>query len=346
MSKGINMDIERSILCLYAEGSSIDAISKNFGLEYIKVYRILKKFNMDTPLGEEWLGRVKRAGKDRRTFKDGVILHELYITQKKSMKEISIMYDVSPATVLYALRRYDIPTRSKAGTRLPIPSPFARDELYELYITDKLSLSKIITKFGLSVTQPIVSRWLREYDIPVRNYSEASVNMYDVDPTMRERCISGVRVKTGRASRVSLTYLIPFYKKLRGAGISKSDIRFGLGSNTELYINKKDGSGGFLLDFAILSEKILIEYRGRQFHPNFEKYNTQYLIKNYKSFCIDTPEKIVYSINKDKRKKETAEDLGYRIYYLWEESPDDILPILGDIFDDICRTHDNTKDPV
>lgn len=78
----------------------------------------------------------------------------------------------------------------------------------------------------------------------------------------------------GRASKESLKFLIPLYKKLRENGIERNDIYIGLKGSKEYFLIDEHNKIYFY-DFTILSKKIIIEYNGEKFHPNLKYKDTE-----------------------------------------------------------------------
>jgi len=78
-------------------------------------------------------------------------------------------------------------------------------------------------------------------------------------------------------------------------------------------------SGFYFYDFTVLSKKIIFEYNGTCFHPNYEKNNNADKLKesfSKRNFLKKDPEKLVLY---EKQKHKTAIDNGFKICILWEE---------------------------
>ena len=105
-------------------------------------------------------------------------LVELYINRKMTMKEICKELNVSqPATIAKYLKKHDIEVRDSNKERslinkLGLTHEQFKQELYDLYIEQELSINKIAQKFG--VTRTVITRRLTEYNIPLRNHKEAN----------------------------------------------------------------------------------------------------------------------------------------------------------------------------
>ena len=89
-------------------------------------------------------------------------------------------------------------------------------------------------------------------------------------------------VKIGRASKESLKILQSFYDKLKSNGYTDNDLKMGVDNNFELVLYNKKIKKVSLYDFAIKSKKIIIEYNGEAWHPNYEKHNIKWLNENWK----------------------------------------------------------------
>lgn len=76
-------------------------------------------------------------------------------------------------------------------------------------------------------------------------------------------------VRWGKASKQSLEYFLPLYKKLRKLGISKDDLYFGITGSNEYRLKGEFGTR--IYDFCILSHKIIIEFHGISFHAKTEE---------------------------------------------------------------------------
>lgn len=120
-------------------------------------------------------------------------------------------------------------------------------------------------------------------------------------------------VRWGKASKQSLEYFIPLYKKLRKFGIAKDDLYFGITGSSEYRLKGEFGTR--IYDFCILSHKIIIEFHGMAFHAKTEE----------DSKCRDNPfgETLYTSWKNDCYKKLLAIQNGFDIIELWsdEESP-------------------------
>lgn len=95
-------------------------------------------------------------------------LIKLYFDDWMNTVEISKIYNVSSATVINWLKRYDIKIKS-SGESLTYKIP-TKEELEDLYV-NKLLTSKEIGKI-YNCKGALVCKWLRKYDIRVRRKNE------------------------------------------------------------------------------------------------------------------------------------------------------------------------------
>lgn len=112
-------------------------------------------------------------------------------------------------------------------------------------------------------------------------------------------------VSFGKASKESLRFFVPLYRKLRKAGIDKDDVCWGIGKSSELWLHNIVQDRVFFYDFAIKSLKIIVEFNGSKFHAKTE--NDKLLYRNAKT-----------QMATDAIKKKTAEDLGYAFFVVWD----------------------------
>lgn len=107
----------------------------------------------------------------------------------------------------------------------------------------------------------------------------------------------------GKASKSSMEFFIPLYRKLRRIGFERKDIFWGISGSKE-FATRFEGSNYFY-DFTIKSIKLIIEYHGSIWHSHPEK--------EYKGFLNEGD-----LIKKDLLKKQIMEDRGYTVLYVWD----------------------------
>ena len=114
----------------------------------------------------------------------------------------------------------------------------------------------------------------------------------------------GVTAFTGKASKESLRFFIPLYKKIRKLGIAKSDIYWGFGKSKE-YATQYNGKN-FFYDFTIHSLKFIIEYNGIFWHAREDLDWSGYGLKE---------ENLLYN----EVKRQAMIDRGYRVFNVWSD---------------------------
>lgn len=142
---------------------------------------------------------------------------------------------------------------------------------------------------------------------------------FDADECLAKAAYNEARIKRKvphlRASKKSLEIFLPLNDELLSKGFISNDIFFGFESKTELFI---EYSGDlFFYDFSILSKKKIIEFNGKAWHPNWEKYSDMDQIK--KNFKYKTLTNIEEAVSREKKKIEIAKKMGFDVLVLWEE---------------------------
>lgn len=94
---------------------------------------------------------------------------------------------------------------------------------------------------------------------------------------------------------------------------------FGIEDKYEYIIYSQDKNHNFLYDFTIKSKKLIIEYNGDRWYPNYEKCDIEYLKENWTSIWNNNLnlEKI---IEREKIKIQTAVDKGFKILVIWSDN--------------------------
>jgi very-short-patch-repair endonuclease len=123
------------------------------------------------------------------------------------------------------------------------------------------------------------------------------------------------KVKSLKASKASLIYFRPIYDFLLNQ-YADNEIFLGIEDSKEFFIYNENTYDLFFYDFAIPKEKIIIEFNGKAWHPNWEKYDTNTLEENFK---FNTIKDISYYVNRDKHKIDVARQKGFDVLILWEE---------------------------
>ena len=100
----------------------------------------------------------------------------------------------------------------------------------------------------------------------------------------------------------------------------------------EFYINDEENSTIYFYDCYIKECNMIIEFNGVKFHPNPDKMTADE-IKNWESLFYHIPGEV--QIERDRRKKEIAEESGYRYVVVWED--DNMESVINNIVNEIKR---------
>jgi hypothetical protein len=179
---------------------------------------------------------------------------------------------------------------------------------------DSSSLSFFIKKYGEDALSHYEKK-CKSSDVRSLNYFLKKTNNNLIEATelyleTQER----VKTKSSKASNSSLIYFKPLYEFLISNNIVKpTDIYLGIDGSREYFI--RDGSKIFFYDFTIPSKNIIIEFNGKAWHPNWEKYGIQESLYKFKNKNING----VDAIKKDKKKIRLANKGGFKTLLLWEE---------------------------
>lgn len=118
-------------------------------------------------------------------------------------------------------------------------------------------------------------------------------------------------VPLGRASKQSLAIFEPLARKLIDSGVvSDSDIYYGYHDKKEWFLG--DESRFYLFDFCIPKLKLIIEYQGSVWHPDYRLSSDE--LESWRSCRGVTASEIKQH---DDEKRAFAEINGYNVTYLW-----------------------------
>jgi very-short-patch-repair endonuclease len=103
---------------LLKEEYSVSEICKIMGYKYAVVYNCicrngLKHLVSVSNIGKSRTSKKRHEDEEKNNPLSKDVLFNLYVTQKKDLYEISKMYNVSPAGILYRMRKFEIKTRTK-----------------------------------------------------------------------------------------------------------------------------------------------------------------------------------------------------------------------------------------
>jgi hypothetical protein len=154
----------------------------------------------------------------------------------------------------------------------------ARDIQHQIYKNRSETLNKLPKQELLRIFKSQDSGSF-EYCLKKCNYDfKLAEEMYQ--KLARKRC-----VPFANASKESLRYFIPLYKKLRASGILREDIYFGVDGSEEYFIYNKKSRKIYFYDFTILSKKIIIEYDGVYWHSDISSKNADLIKENLAKEC-------------------------------------------------------------
>jgi hypothetical protein len=110
-------------------------------------------------------------------YKNKRWLEKKYLKEKLSTIELSIICGVVKSTVLYWIRKYNIPRRSNSESKIMFNNSenakyHNREWLKYKYINEKLNACQIAKI--CNVNSETIYNWLRKFHIPIRSYSESN----------------------------------------------------------------------------------------------------------------------------------------------------------------------------
>ena len=180
-------------------------------------------------------------------------------------------------------------------------------------LKDSSSLNFFIKKYGEQGYNKYVEKCKKcdsnSFDFYMKKYKSVEI--------AKEKYIEGqikTRVKILKASKSSLVYFQPLREFLVKNNILKSEeIYLGVDGSKEYFLRNKDML--FFYDFTIPNKKIIIEFNGKAWHPNWEKYGIEGCEKHFKNKKI----KVDSAVEKEIRKINLAKENGFDVLILWEE---------------------------
>lgn len=193
---------------LAKEGKSIKEISTIIKKSYSYVYKVVKENDIFIPDGRKLYRKIVADEGLCRKFdiKDEEQMIFLY-NRGNSMGKIAKIFETTSATVLTILRRNGVKTRLKNGKDNIVPPKLEKSLLEDLYHNKKMSLSEIAIEYGYK-NPAAVKNDMVKYNIPRRDYSSASKNLYEMRPELRYEIVQ----KSGpRNTTSSLEYMFIFW---------------------------------------------------------------------------------------------------------------------------------------
>lgn len=203
-------------------------------------------------------------------------------------------------------------------------------ELYDERIEKlsiKFDINYFINKYGNKDAENEMYKFKKSKDSSSYDWAlnKADGDYKLADEIYYKRCEDKC-VTLGNASKESLLLFNPLIDWLLEIGIKIEDIFCGIKDSNEICIYDKLNKKRYYYDFCIKSIGIIIEYNGEKFHPNYEKYNIDYLKNNWKHPYNDDIS-IEDLIKKDKDKINNAISNGYDIHIIWSSDCDKLESI-------------------
>lgn len=246
---------------------------------------------------------------------DKEAIERLYVAERRTLKEIAEMYQVTIAAVRQKMDRLGIArrTNSEAQQLSNHTDMLRKEDIEHLYFTEGLSQSEIGTLYG--ITQGAIKERMKRYDIRTRGKAHPGVKngMYGrthtpearekirmankrqfSDPAARERhaILTTKQIAEGQTGKAYNKLEQVFASMLQSAGIT---------------CVPQYRVGRFLYDFYLPDTNTLIEIHGTFWHadPRF------YSIKDYSAIQHR-------NTANDQRKADRAKEDGYNFLTFWE----------------------------
>lgn len=105
------------------------------------------------------------------------VLENLYVNQRKTIKEVSEKLGINPITITKNMRKHGIASRDTNAersllTKLNINNEQLKSMLKFKYEFQKVSINKIAREFDVSTR--IIRKYLQNYGIPLRDHKESN----------------------------------------------------------------------------------------------------------------------------------------------------------------------------
>lgn len=154
-------DLERMYL---KEWMSTRAIGTFYGVSKFKISCWFKEYNIQLRTTSE--ARLKGTVKPIKE-----VLIKMYFEEKMNANDIGEKLGVSGRQIGLWLKEYGIQTRTISEAKLKGSVKPTKENLEKMYLDDGMNTYEIAKVIG--VANVTVSRWLKEYEIPMRTLSEA-----------------------------------------------------------------------------------------------------------------------------------------------------------------------------
>ncbi len=146
------------------ERKSTDKIAQEIGVGEATIRRWLRNSNI----------KIRDASESK--LSQNIIkpkkeeLNQLYLQERKNTREIAELLGVSSRTILNWLKKYGVKIRSNSEAHLPedVTKP-SKKQLENLYVKNRKDIAEISEELNVSVFP--ISKWLKQYGIPIRNQS-------------------------------------------------------------------------------------------------------------------------------------------------------------------------------
>lgn len=293
--------------------NSIEYYISCYGNDYGKIKH--KEYRNNNANAVSLAGRKKNGSNSAKTRSIWCI--EYYISRGYSIEEGNkIISELQKNNNTYR-QKYTKSIKILTGTSLQyyLNKGLSIDEA-KLRLSERqstFSLSKCIEKYGEEQGKLVWSNRQIKWQTTLSNKTE-----FEKIEINRKRIM-----KIGVASKESLKYFIPLYKKLRKLGVHRKDIHFGVYGSSEYFL--RSDNNFFLYDFTILHYNIIIEYNGAAWHTK----NPDDTRLNPYGICLSECYK------KDKIKKELALKNGFSYFELWGGEHDMNIKTINNILYEI-----------
>ena len=162
-----------------AEGKNISRISEETKIPRRKISSLLGKCGIPKKnLSEAQLPHFVQPTKEQ--------LCQWYSAEKHSAKAIAEKLGVTDTLIYGLLRKYKIPVNNPAKTGYSTKriQPVSKEQLQELYVGHRKTIEEVGKELGVS--KGTAKRWLHQYGIPSRDYSEVLLPAGFVKPTKEQ----------------------------------------------------------------------------------------------------------------------------------------------------------------
>lgn len=163
-----------------------------------------------------------------------------------------------------------------------------------------------------------------KYNARMKKWQESYNRALENDPTIIQR----KSVRLGKASKKSLQVFLPVYKEYK----DKTRIYLGIEESQEYFI--REDKTLYFYDFTLPDLKLIVEFNGSKFHPNFKLLEKTEL-KSWRALFSGYNAETVMAL--DKAKRSLAEEKGFTVLVIWDtddvsESIEKIKQIIEDRF--------------